>query len=352
MTFKFFTSSIIFLATILASTWTWADGVHIKGKITQLEVVKRSNVIFMATVTGAKHAYSHRRAYGRDNKYISAYRAKVTVGKILRGKNKLQEVLKNTKTLWIRESSNFMPGKWLLVTDHYASGYSLQGAKIGDKIVVYLESQYSITTKDTAHEAHVRYLDRASELKNIIKLIPAAIREQRIEWRKGAICKKPNTWYHGGKCLSLKRIKKIFACPKGSAAQIKTVDDTPYFTCKNKRGIFMGPYLQWFKNGRLYTTYHYKTGLIHGLMKIWHRSGSRSGHIRFDMGKQHGEATNWHNNGKVSSRCTWVRGKRHGRCTRFSASGDTVDVSCHSAGKLLWSITKPPFGKNKKCLGR
>jgi len=120
--------------TALLPTQTHADGVHVKRVIGLDALVKKSGLIFTATIVATDHQRASRMAYGRDQAYIESFRFKLAVDTVLRGENDPKPAI----PVWLSQKGETPPGKWALIEEAYHTSFSPRDAKAGDRVVVFL----------------------------------------------------------------------------------------------------------------------------------------------------------------------------------------------------------------------
>jgi hypothetical protein len=113
----------------------WADGVHVKSTLDLPELVKKSAVIVTATIETAKANWTSRVAYGQDHKYVSHFEFRMKVDGWVKG----TPFPGADKPIVIGYRGDPPPGKWALVEEEYRTQFSPHGAKVGDRVIVFVE---------------------------------------------------------------------------------------------------------------------------------------------------------------------------------------------------------------------
>ncbi|MBN2724668.1 MAG: hypothetical protein JXR95_11410 [Deltaproteobacteria bacterium] len=305
-------------AVMLASPNVKADGVSIHGNISRSQVIEKSKIIFTAKITKVKHEYSSRKAYGRNNKYISNFRAGISILKILAGNEHLSGILKK-KNIWLSESSKIMPGKWIIVRDHYNDGYSLGRAKTGDIIIVYLQSEFSISEENSKTRIYVRYMDEISRLTEVKKLIPIVLKAKQKKWRKSSKCSKPDTWQYKKGCHSMAQIKKMHKCPGKSRILFSINDGSLSLMCLNHRNKYEGVYYHWYKSGMAASEESFSNGVQTGKSRFFHENGNLKSIRYFKNGHPHGKSSYYGTDNKMTRECIY-KDKKLLKCRKIKVN--------------------------------
>lgn len=115
-----------------------ADGMSVEKWLTLKDVVKKSSSIFTAKIIDIDHEYRKREAYGEVRRYVTKYRFKVKIEKVLKGDGELKLLLKKQDNIvWIERYGDYVPGKWVVVSEMYRQSFFLEGGKKGMSFIVY-----------------------------------------------------------------------------------------------------------------------------------------------------------------------------------------------------------------------
>lgn len=110
-----------------------ASGIRIKKHLTLAQTVKGSKLIVAGKVVKIDHVYNRRRAYGRMVTYMSVFRVRIKVEKVIRGPRKLKG-----RTALLTRTIYGIPGRWALVDRAYASSLALGSVKNGTRIIAFV----------------------------------------------------------------------------------------------------------------------------------------------------------------------------------------------------------------------
>jgi|GEM_PF-2780489 len=114
-----------------------ADGSKIGRYISFNELVSKTPYIFSVKIIKINHDYRDRMAYGKNRRYVSRYRFKVTTQSVYKADKEFKDFIKNKKSFWIERASLTIPGKWVLIEEKYRESISPGDIKKGNRIIVY-----------------------------------------------------------------------------------------------------------------------------------------------------------------------------------------------------------------------
>ena len=131
-------SHLTFIAVaILAFTWkvqpAQADGSRVENQVGIPYLVAHNSVAMKAKVLAVRPVYAHRHAYGKNRRYVTAWRIRIKPLQVIAGNTKLKK-----KPVWIRLQTHLVPGKRVLIQNLYPPTLGVaRSAKRGSKIVVF-----------------------------------------------------------------------------------------------------------------------------------------------------------------------------------------------------------------------
>ena len=86
-------------------------------------------------------------------------------------------------------------------------------------------------------------------------------------------------------------------------------------------GLLHGPYLMWYKNGKLRSQTNHKEGKPDGQHSAWFENGIREWEGNFWDGLRFGNDTLWYKNGKKYKETMYVNGQKNGLACEWSEDG-------------------------------
>jgi hypothetical protein len=158
------TSAILSALPFLLVGNARADGISIEKTVTLDELVQTSDAIFTATLLESDAQWAEREAYGRKQRYVEHFRFRIKITGWLKGTAKTPD----QGALWLGYRGDPMPGKWMIVHEHYDTAFDAHAAKPGNKVVVFASSRdigsWKTHMEDGRAVLHTRAVDTEARL--------------------------------------------------------------------------------------------------------------------------------------------------------------------------------------------
>jgi hypothetical protein len=313
-----------------------------------------ADTIFVGRVVAVRHLHRNRTPHGQRIRYLSRYRIKVRVGRVLRGD--AREEFGGRKTVWIERRNPLIPGVTLGYRPDSILG-QLEAMKRGTDIIVFLRG--ISTDEETKPGKPLRLINGAIQDIASLSAVEARIAEAHVRYRTTRLdavprCKKPDTFVLGDTCVGRSDVLDATTCEQThQLTQERLPRGALTLGCKDSAGKWQGQRREWGWNGELNVESEYRDGLPHGRWRSFHggtnevsvkgqmerglktgtwtqlnRKGDELGSYTMVAGT--GTEILWTKEGKPSTQTDYRRGLKHGH---FKSFGKLVVLGYYRGGK-------------------
>ncbi len=91
-----------------------------------------------------------------------------------------------------------------------------------------------------------------------------------------------------------------------------------------KKGLYDGPFREYYKNGNLMQSYHHVNDKIKGTFLEYYETGELKGKLLFDNNNENGPFVEYHVNGKKAWEGTFLNGKETGELLKYNEEGELI----------------------------
>jgi antitoxin component YwqK of YwqJK toxin-antitoxin module len=91
-------------------------------------------------------------------------------------------------------------------------------------------------------------------------------------------------------------------------------------------GELHGPFIEWYRNGKVARQGEYRDGKKWGLWALWYEDGSQAEEVGWDHGIQHGRFASWYPGGARKAEGRYCGGVQCSRWTTWSEDGSLLGV--------------------------